>query len=129
MHAGLEPGVHWTEQRSDKVLRIRYADADGEMKAIHNDVDVPEGTQYWGTACTEQIHIAHGHMARSMEKPVFAAVKVFGRLWSRVAVDTGCCFGGSLSAMILISGETRDPETASVRARSAYAQIWKGDEA
>ncbi len=129
VHAGFEPGVHWTAQRADKMLRIRYAGPDGKMKPIHNDTDKPEGTDYWGKLCYEQINIAHGHMALSMEKPVFTSVEAFGRLWSRAALDTGCCFGGALSAMILRQGETRDPETVSIKAKGTYAQVWAGDDA
>lgn len=129
VHAGFEPGMHWTRQSPDKVIRIRYAGPDGKMKPVHNDADRPEGTEYWGKLCTEQINIAHGHMALSMERPVFTQAEVFGQLWSRVALDTGCCFGGALSAMILIDGETRDPETVSVKARGTYAQVWAGDDA
>lgn len=128
VHAGFEPGVHWTKQRPDKMIRIRYAGPDGKMKPIHNDTDRPAGTEYWGRLCTEQINIAHGHMALSMERPVFTTVEGFGKLWSRAALDTGCCFGGALSAMILISGEKRDPETVSVKARGTYAQVWAGDD-
>lgn len=131
VHAGLEPGVHWTKQRPDKMLRIRYAGADGKMKPIHNDTDKPEGTEYWGKSCLEQIHIAHGHMARCMEKPVFTEVEVFGREWYRIAVDTGCCFGGSLSALILpLGGSGADiPEGVSIKAKGTYAQVWAGDDA
>lgn len=128
VHAGFEPGVHWTKQRPDKMIRIRYAGPDGKMKPIHNDTDKPEGTEYWGKLCTEQINIAHGHMALSMERPVFTAVEGFRKLWSRAALDTGCCFGGSLSAMIIVQGETRDPETVSVKAHGTYAQVWAGDD-
>lgn len=128
VHAGFEPGVHWTKQRTDKVIRIRYAGPDGKMKAVHDDTNKPGGTEYWGQLCQEQINVAHGHMARSMETPVFAQVEVFGRAWSRVALDTGCCFGGALSAMLLVSGETRDPETVSIKAKATYAQLWTGDE-
>jgi hypothetical protein len=132
VHAGFEPLLPLSDQRPEKMLRIRYVDATGKMKPIHNDTDQPEGTHRWATRWGYPHHIAYGHHAMSFERPhVDRYTEQNGELY-RVALDTGCCFGGALSAMILPHDSkpfTPEDHFASVKARGTYAQPWAGDNA
>jgi hypothetical protein len=175
VHAGFEAAYPLEKQRPEKMLRVRYVDATGKMKAISSDTEKPEGTVQWATVYREPVHVVYGHMALSMEKPVFTSValprapetwrdenlreaplslsapeglslsilhaedrRVLAEIgatlsllapdetWLRCALDTACCFGGSLSALIL--PDRGEPTTASVKSKATYAQVWAGDD-
>jgi len=138
VHAGLENGIPFEKQRADKMIRVRYVDDKGSMKAISSDTNQPNGTRQWAEVCEEPRHIAYGHMALNMAKPVFGrfvqaagfAAHAEGHddlTWYRAALDTACCFGGTLSALILSADGvlTVPPEeaTVSAKAKGTYAQL------
>jgi len=139
VHAGFEPAFPFDKQKTEKMLRVRYVDANGKMKAISSDKDQPNGTAQWASVYAEPFHVAYGHMALSMEKPVFTrhvepqpfAAHVEGhndRTWFRGALDTACVFGGTLSALVLPFVGDPEAATVSVKAKATYATVWAGDE-
>lgn len=77
VHGGLEPGVSLENQRQevvtwirDKFLRLKDTEWDGK-------------------------HIIHGHTPKHSGKPAFSEPELLS--W-RTNLDTGCCFGGPLTA-------------------------------
>lgn len=132
VHAGFEPAVSLWEQRSEKMLRVRYVDDAGKMRPIHSDLHQPEGTHRWATRWGYPHHVAYGHHAMSFERPhVDRYTEQNGELY-RVALDTACCFGGALSAMILPHDHepfTPEEHFVSVKAHAKYAEPWAGDSA
>jgi len=125
-HTGFAP--KWLgEQRPDKMLRVRYVTADGEMVSISNDVDQPAGTARWGSVWTGKYHVVYGHHATSLTQPqhdMFVEVDdTVGNIWHRFGLDTGCCFGGCLTAM-----DIGTFQTVSVPAKRQYADLWHGDD-
>lgn len=131
VHAGFEPVLPFDKQRPDKMLRIRFVNNDGKMVPIANDTDQPNGTERWATQWRLRHHVAYGHHAISLSEPhVDTVVEGDDELY-RVALDTACCFGGALSAMIVPPRGLR-PERGSfvsVKARAKYAEPWAGDSA
>lgn len=137
VHAGFEPAFPLDKQKAEKMLRVRYVDADGKMKAISSDKDQPPGTVQWASACQEPVHVVYGHMALSMEEPVFTLFyepQSFaahcegheGNVWLRGALDTACVFGGALSALVLPLHSYLDKSHVSVKAKATYATVWAG---
>ena len=137
VHAGFEPAVSLKDQRADKMLRVRYVDEAGKMRPIKSDVDQPAGTHRWATRWGYPHHVVYGHHAVSMAHPhVDRFVAQNGELHRadreprlRVALDTACVFGGTLSAMIFpYHGEPEVLAFESVPCRRKYAEVWAGDE-
>jgi hypothetical protein len=125
VHAGFEPMLSLADQRPDKLLRVRYVDANGKMAQIDNDTDQPGGTVRWATVWKGEHHVVYGHHASSLKDPqTDLHVDGQGRPWMRHGLDTGCCFGGHLTAMDLATGIC-----AQVAAKRQYADVWHGDKA
>lgn len=140
VHAGFEPARKLHEQKTDKLLRIRYVDAQGKAVPIYNDFDAPPGTERWATRWKYPHHVVYGHHAINMDTPhiehIWSGDEHHSHMepsfkWMRVALDTACCFGGTLSALLLprmnLGGHVPF-QTCSVKAKATYATPWKGDE-
>jgi hypothetical protein len=99
VHGGLVPGVPLDQQERKFLLNLRSITDDGTpTKKI-------EGTP-WGALWKGPPHVLYGHDAvRGLQRHRFAT-----------GLDTGCVYGGALTAMVLPGGEL-----VSVRARRAYA--------
>jgi len=95
VHAGVRPGVKLAEQTPGDLLRIKTVDG------------TPDGPM-WFESYEGPHRIIFGHHV----------VKDVTRLPHAVALDTGCVYGGRLSALTL---ET--DEVTSVRARDVYYRI------
>lgn len=77
VHAGIRPGIPWDAQRTQDLLWIRDAFLDSD--ADHGKV------------------VVHGHTpSRTPEL-----------MPNRIGIDTGACFGGSLTAVVLEGAERR----------------------
>jgi hypothetical protein len=101
VHGGLVPGVPLAEQERKHLLNLRSITADGEpTKKI-------EGTP-WGALWKGPPHVVYGHDAvRGLQRYRFAT-----------GLDTGCVYGGALTALVLPKGDL-----VSIQARRAYAPI------
>ncbi|MCC6521691.1 MAG: metallophosphoesterase [Polyangiaceae bacterium] len=113
VHAGLLPGVPLAEQQERTLLYVRTLDDAGAPSELR-DGGVPWGTRYTGPP-----HVAFGHNA--LAEPQLHP-------WA-TGLDTGCVYGGRLTALVLDAGEPVPPvparraALASVPARRAYAPI------
>jgi hypothetical protein len=101
VHGGLVPGVALVAQERKFLLNLRSITDDGEpTKRI-------EGSP-WGALWKGPPHVVFGHDAvRGLQRHRFAT-----------GLDTGCVYGGALTALVLPKGEI-----LSVPARRAYAPI------
>ena len=73
--------------------RMRYCKEDGELELTHKEAVSPAGFQPWYTfERTDQIRVFFGHWAAIEGKT--------GNQWA-TALDTGCVWGGKLSAFDL----------------------------
>jgi hypothetical protein len=101
VHAGVEPGRALDKQRKDRVIRVRYVDDDGKMVPYEDgSLEQPPDTVYWTDQWKGPQSIAYGHAVHSLEAP---------RVDDRddvlcVGLDTGCCFSGRLTGLVLEPG-------------------------
>jgi Calcineurin-like phosphoesterase len=105
VHAGMVPGVPLLEQTPETLLHIR---------TVHH----PDGSQsLWGATYRDEPHVVFGHhaLAKLQLHPYCTGL------------DTGCVYGGALTALVLDRGEPvpRDAELrrrrlVQVSARRAY---------
>ena len=99
VHAGVIAGVPVEKTPAEALLRMRTLDAKGRWS---DDGSVGE---LWGTRYTGPPHVVFGHSARH---------EVQIHPWA-TGLDTGCVYGGKLTAMVLDAKE-RIPRGAAVRA-------------
>jgi len=123
VHAGLEPGKPLEEQSAGKVTHIRFLSPDSKKTvSLGENFEQPAGTIYWTDCYDLPHHVVYGHNIHSMAQP-YVVTKPHGP--QLVGLDTGCCFGGSLSAFIVPSTK-EEPVTPdnffSVQAIKAYSR-------
>jgi hypothetical protein len=112
VHAGVAPGVPIEEQAPSVLMTIRCVDRDGEPVAKRGDM-------LWGAFYAGPPHVVFGHNARPDPQL---------HPWA-TGIDTGCVYGGRLTAMVLKDGESPPPPSSrgevlvSVPAREAYVKI------
>ena len=114
VHAGVVPGLSWEQQDPWMVTHIRSVGSDGRP------------SERWGTPWGELYagppHVVFGHNAR---KDVQLHRDATG-------LDTGCVYGGALTALVLAEGAEPPPVTSrrdvlvSVAARERYADYGRG---
>jgi hypothetical protein len=111
VHAGVVPGLPIERQARDVLLTIRSLDDAGE--AVEQAGPVPWGSRYRGPP-----HIVFGHHAQP--RPQLHP--------DATGIDTGCVYGGSLTAVVLHEGQKVPPIAdraavlVSVAARRRYFQ-------
>ena len=112
IHGGLSPRRRLEAQVPDEVIRMRLVDADGYMVAQRRG-EVPPHLSPWATRWRGPESVIYGHHVHDLDEPRVDQPSPGVRC---VGLDTGCCYGGRLSALLLPS-----EEIVSVRARDAYA--------
>ncbi len=117
IHAGLKPGIVLSEQKKDDLMYLRYTDSDRKfisLKKISKLGKEATGAIFWTQFWSGPKSVVYGHNVHSYEDPLIeeTAPGVFC-----YGLDTGCCFGGRLTALIW---ETR--EIVQVQAKRAYYQ-------
>jgi diadenosine tetraphosphatase ApaH/serine/threonine PP2A family protein phosphatase len=102
VHAGLVPGVPLTSQERDHMLTLRSILPDGTpTKRI-------EGGVPWASRWRGPPHVVFGH----------DAVRGLQRYPDATGLDTGCVYGGALTALVLPAREL-----VSVPARRAWTSV------
>jgi len=97
VHAGCEPKFTLERQNKSQIMRVRYVDERGTGKALGPNLSQPEGTQYWDQLWKGPESIIYGHCVHDLTYPRITHVNMDV---SCVGIDTGCCFGGHLTAAI-----------------------------
>jgi hypothetical protein len=120
VHGGFDGAYLPDAKKKDKFLRCRWVDAStGRMLSITKDFGAPEGSVFWTERWGGPQHVVYGHAVHSREAPRVDRTVRGVECWG---IDTGCCFGGRLTAMVL---ETR--EVVQVNARATYAELHGSD--
>lgn len=115
VHAGLEPARALDEQRRSCVARVRWVDARGRMKGGDDPSVPPPGTQLWSEVWKGPQSVVYGHHVLGLEAPRVDRPAAGIECWG---IDTGCCFGGRLTALVL-----PERRVVQVAARAAYAAL------
>jgi diadenosine tetraphosphatase ApaH/serine/threonine PP2A family protein phosphatase len=123
VHAGLEPGKSLEQQDMGKMTHIRFLDPK-TLKTVSLDDNYmpPPGSIYWTDCYDGEYNVVYGHNVHSLDRPEIT-VKSNGT--QLVGLDTGCCFGGRLSAFIM--PETKEEKVTpdhfvQINAAKAYAR-------
>lgn len=120
VHAGFEPGLPLEAQKGDRMCRVRYVNEAGMMKPTNYAGHVPVGTVYWTTwsgAWKAPTGVVYGHAVHDTKLP---RIDKHGDHAMFYGIDTGCCFGGVLTAWI---HDGRVVQTVSVPAKGTYADL------
>lgn len=115
VHGGFE-STRSGAQKPQKMLRCRWVDPEtGRMIALaEGALAAPKGV-VWMERWRGPAHVVYGHAVHSLEVPRVDRPAPGVECWG---IDTGCCFGGRLTALCL---ETR--EVTQVPAHRAYAAL------
>jgi hypothetical protein len=100
VHAGFEAGP-MGDQRPDKMMRVCHLDpSTGRMKSPDRNMDQRPGTVPWTDMWPHPESVVYGHSVHVDGPRVdWPSLGV-----ACVGIDTGCVFGGPLTAMILDGG-------------------------
>ncbi len=112
VHGGLEFNKP-IEKQPKNMMRIRYVHEEkGYFMGSQYIGHQPDGSKYWSECWTGPESIIYGHA-------VWADVRIDNHSgYTCYGIDTGCCFGGRLTAMIL--PEKGAFEFVAVRAKEKY---------
>jgi bis(5'-nucleosyl)-tetraphosphatase (symmetrical) len=124
VHAGARSYLPMRDQDPRELIRMRFVhNVTGKMVAL-NDGNDPEDSHPWyddwkGSGI--DMHIVYGHH-------VYKSPNINGTLQTgyTVGIDTGCCFGGKLTAMI--HKDDQDPQVftfVDVTAKQVYSDLGK----
>jgi diadenosine tetraphosphatase ApaH/serine/threonine PP2A family protein phosphatase len=97
VHAGLRPGVPVAEQDPYDLCRLQAIGFSGRRRKLGTP-----GATFWAERCDYPGWVVYGHT-------VFREPLRHGRT---LGIDTGCCFGGRLSALELPSGRIHQQHAA-----------------
>lgn len=115
VHAGLKPGISLSSQTKDDLMYLRYTDSDRRfisLKKINKLGKEATGARFWTEFWTGPKSVVYGHNVHSYEDPLIEEVSPGVACYG---LDTGCCFGGRLTALIW---ETK--ELVQIQAKRAY---------
>lgn len=112
VHGGAAPKAVLAAQKPSTLMRCRWVDDDG---AMIGQFESSPGARYWATVWPGPECIVYGHHVHSLEKP---RIDQPAQGVTCVGIDTGCCFGGRLTAFVVETGEA-----IQVAARRAYAHL------
>jgi bis(5'-nucleosyl)-tetraphosphatase (symmetrical) len=127
VHAGFEDKP-LLSQLPSRMMHVRWvSEKSGEQwsgqRYQRDDEDdpygQPQGAVHWAERWARPEHVVYGHQVQSLVDPVVhhrgSNIAGDGECWG---IDTGCCFGGRLTALVL---ETR--EIVQVQAKKAYGKL------
>jgi bis(5'-nucleosyl)-tetraphosphatase (symmetrical) len=115
VHAGLRPGISLGNQSRDDLYYLRYIDDDKKfisLKKINRLGKEATGAHFWTEFWYGPESVVYGHNVHSYENPLIEEVQPGVTCYG---LDTGCCFGGRLTAMVL---ETK--QIVQVQAKRTY---------
>jgi hypothetical protein len=115
IHGGLEPAYSFDEQSPNQIIRCRYVNKDGKAVPLGKDKSQPENSVYWTDMWNGPQSIVYGHCVHSLHTPL---VDVRPNGVKCIGIDTGCVYGGCLTAYFLDRNEF-----VKVKAKREYAHI------
>lgn len=121
VHAGCEPRLSLAKQIPAQIMRIRFVTKDGVGQSLNSDKSQPADTVYWVEQWKGPENIVYGHCVHDLKETRYDHTPPYGVC---LGIDTGCCFGGHLTAALF-----RDTgiEIVQVKAKQKYS-AGHGDE-
>jgi hypothetical protein len=103
VHAGFENRAYWL-QSPDKLMRVRYVHpvTGLMMPFVDGKLEQPSGTVLWSEAWEGIQNVVYGHAVLSLTEPYVNISPGGAECWG---IDTGCVFGGRLTALCLETKE------------------------
>jgi len=102
VHGGMEAGRHILDQIDKSIIRCRYVDPrTGYMISADDPYAVPEGAVHWGEAWPGPENVIYGHFCERLGEVMIRGKATEKGQFAVYGIDTGCCFGGSLTAMVM----------------------------
>lgn len=117
VHAGMRSRVPLINQAKEDLMYIRYIDSNQNLlslKKINKLGKEAMDAKFWTDFWTGPESIIYGHNVHSYQDPLIEEVAPGVMCYG---LDTGCCFGGKLTALIV---ETK--EIVQVQAKRPYFQ-------
>lgn len=119
VHAGFLPGREIGAQPPDWTIRLRYVDANGNpVPRARGDAGEP-GVRRWAEAWTGPESVVYGHFPQRLDLPKrdepVPGVVCLG-------IDTGCVYGGRLTALALPGAEVVQVASRLATPRPAEAE-------
>jgi bis(5'-nucleosyl)-tetraphosphatase (symmetrical) len=113
-HAGVPSDFPIEDQNIRTLVRTRWTDEKTGAYASTGDPNkIPEGAHYWALSWMGPESIVHGHIVMDEVR-----IDRQGPFLMTVGIDTGCCFGGKLTAAVFTG--KGEPEFVSVPAARVY---------
>lgn len=125
VHAGCEPRFSLADQDPSQIMRVRYVDENGVAKSLGKNFSAPEGATYWDNLWKGPESIIYGHCVHDLKEPrQRVSVRTEDQWVECVGIDTGCCFGGHLTAAFMHPSNDRfikvNFKFAQVKAKKIY---------
>lgn len=120
VHAGVLPGIPVERQMKETLTMVRYIDDISHRKMIAflmPGFRQPPGSVAWTDVYDRPENIVFGHHVHSMTAPHVVTREGFGTCYG---IDTGCVFGGRLTAAVFDDSRPGIPEFVQVDALRAY---------
>jgi diadenosine tetraphosphatase ApaH/serine/threonine PP2A family protein phosphatase len=125
VHAGLEPRP-FGEQDPKIMMRVRFINpATGHMRGYdEGSVDQPKGTVTWQEVWQGPENLIYGHIVHSRRNPRIDTRETPNGIIRCYGIDTGCVYGGRLTAIVFEDEEMRaEPTFVQVDAERAYVAL------
>jgi bis(5'-nucleosyl)-tetraphosphatase (symmetrical) len=116
-HAGVKPGIPLDKQKPNDLMYLRYHHRKtGEFVSlpdIGKNVS-KEDAVFWDELGSFGADVIYGHTVFNLETP---RITEYGDGTAAYGIDTGCCFGGHLTALLDIDGRK---EIVQIKAKERY---------
>lgn len=134
VHAGFLPGIPLNDQEISKIIRLRTVWPETGEIAQRTDessaLEDPPGSVFWTSMWDGPESVVYGHSVAKGHGFPFDVARDYPRVdhghgldgdfRTCLGIDTGCCFGGRLTAAIL--GRNGSSQIVQVQARAEYAK-------
>lgn len=115
IHGGCESRFSFKDQEKNQLLRCRYLNDDGHAVPLDKNKQPPAGSKYWTSLWNGPESFVYGHCVHSLEE---IRVDSCSNGAKCIGIDTGCVFGGRLTALLF-----PQLEVVQVQAKKVYKAL------
>lgn len=122
-HGGIPSNRALEQVDYRQILRCRWVDGAGAYASTGNPHELPPGSVYWTERWVGPQSVVYGHIRHDRHA---VRIDVRDNGVECYGIDTGCCFGGWLTAAVFVPNRAK-PEIHQVRAHTAYVPPRESD--